>query len=95
MKTQMTAFKAAMERVDKPLDGTVVRIPLRTPERAALSDISNRSVTASEIARVLEIFAADFADNGLIFLRNIEKLEIQLNDKSISVGFANREAIRQ
>lgn len=95
MKNQMMAFEAVAKRVDKPLDGTVIRIPLRTLDQSTVSEISDRPVTASEIAKVLEVFAADFADHGLIFLRNIEKLEIRLNNKSISIEVANRQAIRQ
>jgi sacsin len=76
MQSHMAAYKSVMEHLDKPLAGTIIRIPLRTPGQAIRSEISDRATTALEVAEVLKIFASEFGDCGLLFMRNLEKLEL-------------------
>jgi sacsin len=83
IQNHMSAFRAVMEHFDKPLDGTIIRIPLRTDDQAKRSQISvsGRGTTVSEVREVLQNFAEEFGNNGLLFMRNVEKLEIRSNDR--------------
>lgn len=66
-----------MHTFDQPFDGTIVRIPLRTEEQAAKSEIVNRETTTTEIIEVLGKFATEFGDKGLLFLKNVDKLILE------------------
>ncbi|KAH6680301.1 hypothetical protein B0J14DRAFT_578321 [Halenospora varia] len=77
MRNQMAAFRAIVENVTEPLDGTVIRIPFRSEKQARKSEISKRPTTAKEVSDVLRQFAADLNNGGLLFMRNVEKLEIR------------------
>jgi len=76
MQNHMAAYKSIMQHTDRPLAGTVIRIPLRNPEQALKSEISGRVATALEVAEVLKSFSSEFGDSGLLFMRNLEKLEL-------------------
>jgi sacsin len=78
----MSAFQAVMEHLDKPLNGTVIRIPLRTDDQAKNSriSISKHGIAVSEVLEVLQSFAEEFGNNGLLFMRNVQKLEIGSSD---------------
>ena len=65
-----------MEHTDRRLESTVIRIPLRTEAQARQSDTSDKTITVSKILEVLQIFTSEFGHNGLLFMRNLEKLEI-------------------
>ncbi|KAH8819238.1 hypothetical protein F5884DRAFT_717530 [Xylogone sp. PMI_703] len=77
IKNHMAAFNRVMDKSTCSLDGTVIRIPLRTSSQANKSEISNRETTVSEVRDVLDTFGAEFGNNGLLFMRNVEKLEIE------------------
>jgi sacsin len=42
MRDQMAAFSTVMEDIDRPFQGTIIRIPLRNSEQAPRSDISKQ-----------------------------------------------------
>jgi sacsin len=94
IQNHMSAFKAIMEHLGRPLDGTVIRIPLRNQARASISEISNRETTISELSEVLKSFAAEFGETGLLFMRNIEKLEIRAADISIRIQLTDVDSLR-
>ncbi|KAH8668096.1 hypothetical protein BGZ60DRAFT_528433 [Tricladium varicosporioides] len=77
MRNQMAAFRAIVENVTEPLDGTVIRIPFRSEKQARKSEISNRPTTTKEVSNILKQFTTDLMDGGLLFMRNVEKLEIR------------------
>ena len=83
IQNHMSAFRAVMEHIDRPLNGTIIRIPLRTDEQAEKSEISvsKCGTTVAEIREVLQNFADEFGGGGLLFMRNVEKLEIGSNDQ--------------
>jgi len=56
MKNQMSAFSAVMKEPDKPFDGTIIRIPLRTASQAEGSGICKRPATASDVEEVMRKF---------------------------------------
>jgi len=96
IQNHMSAFKAAMEHLERPLDGTVIRIPLRNQARASESKICpKRETTVSELSEVLESFAVEFGETGLLFMRNIEKLEIKYSDKSITIEMSDLDSLRR
>ncbi len=95
MQNQMKAFSILMESPEKPLvEGTIIRIPLRTQAQAEVSEISDQPTTVSDIQQVLECFATEFRD-GLLFMRNLEKLKIEFDNKSIGVQVVDRQSTRQ
>lgn len=76
IRNHMAAFQTVMEHTDRRLESTVIRIPLRTEAQARQSDTSDKTITVSKILEVLQIFTSEFGHNGLLFMRNVEKLEI-------------------
>lgn len=94
IKNHMAAFQTVIDHVDRPLDGTVIRIPLRTHARACKSEIRTMETTAAEILEVLKSFASDFGDNGLLFMRNVDNLEIGSVGWSIKIQMADSQSLR-
>lgn len=93
-KNHMAAYDRIVVDPSKPFDGTIIRIPLRTPEQALKSETSDRSTSVSEMTQVLQNFAAEFGECGLLFMRNIEKLELASSNMSISIEVMDRENLR-
>ena len=94
IKNQMVAFQPVMKHLDRKLDGTIIRIPLRTQAQAMKSEISNRGTTVSEVSEVLQSFASEFGDSGLLFTRNVEKLELGSAGMSINIQVGDRKTLR-
>jgi sacsin len=95
MQNHMQAFETVMERIDQHLEGTAIRIPLRTKAQGTKSEISGRETTVSEILDVFQSFASEFGKNGLLFMRNVEKLEIgSATGTSIGIEMVDRETLR-
>ncbi|KAH7311155.1 sacsin-like protein, partial [Rhexocercosporidium sp. MPI-PUGE-AT-0058] len=94
IQKHMSAFQTVMKHFDRELDGTIIRIPLRTQAQVAKSEISDWETTASEVLDVLRSFASEFGKNGLLFMRNIERLEIGSADMSVEIKLTDAEAIR-
>jgi sacsin len=91
----MAAFRTVITHLDQQLKGTVIRIPLRTQVHASRSEISERWTTVSEMMEVLQSFASEFGDSGLLFMKNIEKLEIESDDISIRIETTDSKMLRQ
>jgi sacsin len=91
---QMDAFQAVMEHLDQKLDGTIIRIPLRTQAQALKSEISNRGTTVSEVSEVLQSFASEFGGSGLLFMRNVEKLELGSAGMSINIQMGDHKTLQ-
>ena len=94
IQNHMAALGMVMNHLDRPLDGTIIRIPLRTKTQADASEISKRETTVSDLMEVLQSFAAEFGENGLLFMRNIEKLEIRSSCMSIKIQIAEPDKVR-
>lgn len=94
IKNQMAAYQTVMKHLDQPFDGTIIRIPLRTPAQAKKSEISNKATTTSELVEVIQTFASDFGNNGLLFMRNIEKLELRAPGISVEIEMLERKKLR-
>lgn len=107
----MIAFESVLENQKCPFKGTIIRIPLRTkaqtPQREVSShektvsdlitesEISSRETTVPEMREVLRMFADEFRDGGLLFMRNVEKLGIESTaGLCIKIEMANCKDIR-
>jgi len=90
----MAAYQRVMDHVDRPFSGTVIRIPLRHPAQILESNISKRITTVSEMTEVLSKFASEFGDCGLLFMRNVEKLELGAPGLSIEIEMTSRNSLR-
>jgi sacsin len=96
IRDQMAAFSTIMEEFDRPFNGTIVRIPLRTSDQATRSDIVQKEASISDIANVLRTFATDFRDAGLLFMKNIEQISIVIGEEPpINISIQNDEQVRQ
>jgi sacsin len=96
IQNHMAAFQSVMESSTQPFDGTIIRIPLRTREQANKSDICTCETTVLEVREVLEKFATEFGNSGLLFMRNIEKVLIDSTaGMSISIEIVNGEHVRE
>lgn len=60
----------------KPFQGTLFRLPLRTAEQAQSSYLSKRAITDHDVADIIQNLIME-ATTMLLFLRNVEKIEIQ------------------
>jgi sacsin len=94
MKNHMAAYTSVIKQLDEPFAGTIIRIPLRTREQALKSEISNRTTTVSEVVEVFKIFASEFGDSGLLFMRNIERLELTSDTISIAIEMTDVKNLR-
>ncbi len=90
----MAAFQDVIEAPSQQLNGTVIRIPLRTAAQARKSQISNRETTVSEMRKVLSSFATEFENYGLLFMKNVGKLEVTAKDLVICIEVVDGDAVR-
>ena len=76
MANQLMPFSGVLTEHDfrAPLDGTVIRLPLRTKEQALKSKICQTSVGVEEVRDVLRGFAEGFSDGYGVFLKNVGEI---------------------
>ncbi|PVH73775.1 hypothetical protein DL98DRAFT_468851 [Cadophora sp. DSE1049] len=84
IKNQMITHSSIMKNLGQPLDGTIIRIPLRHAVQILKSDISPISTTTAEIKEVLRNFCGEFSINGLLFMRNLTKLVVVFAGTSVA-----------
>ncbi|KAH7383481.1 hypothetical protein BKA64DRAFT_682440 [Cadophora sp. MPI-SDFR-AT-0126] len=94
IKNQMVTYSAIMDHLDQPLNGTIIRIPLRHTKQTLKSDISPISTTKAEIQDVLRNFCKEFSINGLLFMRNLTKLVIVFAGMSHEIEMIGEECIQ-
>jgi sacsin len=94
MKNQMAAYQTLMKHYDRPFGGTIIRVPLRTQAQAEKSEIVKRATTTPELVDVIKTFASDFGHNGLLFMRNIEKLELRAPGVAVEIEMLDRDKLR-
>jgi len=93
---QMAAFSALMPDTTQALKGTIIRVPLRTKEQAVGNQISEDVPAIEEVQTALDEFAAEFGNNGLLFMRNVEQLVIcSRGGKSVEIRLTNVDAVRR
>lgn len=95
MRDQMAAFSSITEEFDRPFQGTIIRVPLRTLAQAKKSQICDRAAPFSEVAEVMQTFANDFGHTGLLFMKNISRISIVVGDEApINICICNDERVR-
>jgi sacsin len=95
IKNQMAAYQSVMENQEQSLDGTIIRIPLRSKAQAIKSEICSRETTTSAVLEVLQNFAAEFGNSGLLFMRSVERVRIESTaGMSIEINIVNREKVK-
>ena len=57
-----------------PVEGTVIRLPLRTEEQGKESKICQRAAKVEDVREVIEKFIEALSDGGLVFLRSVESV---------------------
>jgi sacsin len=96
IRNQMRGFSAIMKEFDKPYNGTIIRIPLRTELQAEASEICKKPTTVSDVDAVLKNFASEFGTSGLLFMKNIERIEIEIGDNvAFTIKICNTEHVRR
>jgi len=91
----METYKTIIQSVDEPFNGTVIRIPLRNKNQTLKSEISSRFTSASDIQDVLRTFAKEFGKNGLLFMRNVTKLQIACSGMSLMIEMVDGQNMQR
>ena len=91
----METYKTIIQSVDEPFNGTVIRIPLRNKNQTLKSEISWRFTSASDIQDVLRTFAKEFGKNGLLFMRNVTKLQIACSGMSLMIEMVDGQNMQR
>ncbi|KAL8934279.1 MAG: hypothetical protein Q9216_005988 [Gyalolechia sp. 2 TL-2023] len=80
MQNNLKPFKSATVDTSHAVDGTVIRIPLRTKAQAARSKIVNREISTEEITEALHELGQEIKAGGMLFLRHVRKVTAKIND---------------
>lgn len=84
MINQLSAYSSFLLEFDRPLDGTIVRIPLRTVAQAGKSAIRDQRTTISDVRSSMEGFATEVHQGGLLFLKNVTKVSLSVDDEHLA-----------
>lgn len=80
-------------RHSTPVDATLFRLPLRTPEQAAASELSRRPVAADDVRTLLR----DFCENGLgemlLFTQTLQTVEACVIETDGSMTHLGRASV--
>ncbi|KAL8717029.1 MAG: hypothetical protein Q9225_005692 [Loekoesia sp. 1 TL-2023] len=80
MQNHLETFKSAKVETSHALDGTVIRIPLRTKSQAIKSKIVNREISTEEITKALHELGEEIKNGGMLFLRHVRKVTAKIDD---------------
>ncbi|KAI9773021.1 MAG: hypothetical protein M1839_002251 [Geoglossum umbratile] len=98
MTNQLAPFSELLVGHDfrEPLDGTVIRLPLRTKEQAMKSRICKTSVGVEDMREVMKGFAEGFSDGYGVFLRNVGEIGFWEDGRKIG-GYrvVNEEEVKE
>ncbi|KAG2469708.1 SACS protein, partial [Polypterus senegalus] len=75
-KPYQNVFGCDLKRSPFTYDGTLIRLPFRTPEEASNSKLSNKCYDEFRVKSFLKAFI-DNSENLLIFLKNIDKVIVK------------------
>ena len=72
------ATKTASEVIDfaQPVDGTLFRLPLRTPAQASASELSNRAIAADDVRGLLAALCDANLGEMLLFTQNLCRIAL-------------------
>ena len=81
LQNHLKTFKAFSLDTSLPLDGTIIRIPLRTKAQATESKIVQREVTIEHIKEALALLGKEVRQGGLLFLKHVRKMTVRVDDE--------------
>lgn len=81
IQNHLKTFDAFSFDRHRPLDQTIIRIPLRTTAQATQSKIFQLEIEVREIMQALKEFGQEIKDGGLLFLKHIRKVVIRVNSE--------------
>ncbi|MCJ1404884.1 hypothetical protein MMC11_008110 [Xylographa trunciseda] len=84
MKNQLSAYSSLFSDFNRPLEGTIVRIPLRTALQAQESAICDEETTISAVQSSMEGFGREIYQGGLLFLRNVIKVSLSVDMEQLT-----------
>lgn len=79
LQNHLATFKAFSIDTSVPLDGTIIRIPLRTKEQASESKIVQKEVTVQNIKDALALLGKEVRQGGLLFLKHVRKMRVRVD----------------
>ncbi|KAI9763065.1 MAG: hypothetical protein M1840_000956 [Geoglossum simile] len=97
MANQLIPFSSVLPGHDfrTPLDGTAIRVPLRTEEQALKSRICQTKVGVEEVREVLKGFAEGFDDGYGLFLKSVREIGIWEDGRKIGgCRMVNEEEVK-
>lgn len=77
MTNQLRCFSLVNDDWNHPFDGTIIRMPLRTPSQAERSEISNKPTVTNEILSAMDRFAAEMGSEVLFFLQSVQSIVLE------------------
>ncbi|KAL8786962.1 MAG: hypothetical protein Q9195_007974 [Heterodermia aff. obscurata] len=80
LRNHLKTFDAFALDVSKPLDGTIIRIPLRTKAQAEQSKIVQKEVTVSDIESALAALGREVREGGLLFLKHVRRMLVRIDE---------------
>ena len=81
LRNHLKTFDAFALDVSKPLDGTIIRIPLRTKAQAEQSKIVQKEVTVSDIESALAALGREVREGGLLFLKHVRRMLVRIDEE--------------
>ena len=81
LRNHLKTFDAFALDVSKPLDGTIIRIPLRTKAQAKESKIVQKEVTVPDIESALAALGREVREGGLLFLKHVRRMSVRIDKK--------------
>lgn len=84
MRNQLSTYSAFPFEFNRPLEGTIVRIPLRTAVQAQKSHIRDQETTLSDVEDSMKGFAIEVQRGGLLFLKSVTKVSLSMDGKLLA-----------
>lgn len=91
---QLSPFTSFINNPASPYPGTIFRLPLRTENLAKTSRIKDTATPVAEMLELLDKFCSDEAEEVILFLKHIKKIEVkhlQRDGSEIRVGMVEVE----
>lgn len=80
MQNHLKTFQSTKHDTSKAVNGTVIRIPLRTKAQARKSKIVDREIPTEEIVKALHELGKEIREGGMLFLRHVRKVIARVDD---------------
>lgn len=81
LQNHLRTFGAFSLDTSVPLDGTIIRIPLRTGAQATESKIVQKEVTTEHIKEALALLGKEVRQGGLLFLKHVRRMTVRIDDE--------------